>query len=160
MTRLYIGKIVATHGIKGELRILSKQEESLKPRLFQVGTHLLIDDRKYEIKSYRKHKNYDMVTLDDYQNINDVLYLLKKNVYKEKEEISLLEDEILDEELLEFTVYKEDGTKGVIKDIEKTGQNYKILRLLFGEEEILLPYHKDFIIRLDKKKKELVVKML
>ena len=50
--KVYLGKIVSTHGIKGELRIISDFE--YKDKAFKVGTHLIIDDEKYLIKSYRK----------------------------------------------------------------------------------------------------------
>ena len=160
MNKIYVGKIVSTHGIKGEIRILSFLDENLKDRVFKVGSHLLIDDVKYEIKSYRHHKIYEMVMFDQYHDINEVLFLLKKKVYKEKEEIILNQDEILEEDLLSFTVLTEDGKKGLIKSIEKTGKNYKILRLSIMGKEILLPYHKDFILNIDKQKKIILVKLL
>ena len=51
--KVYLGKIVSTHGIKGELRIISDFE--YKDKAFKVGTHLIIDDEPYLIKIYRKH---------------------------------------------------------------------------------------------------------
>ena len=79
MNKIYIGKVVNTHGIKGEIRILSNFE--YKDKVFKVNNKLIIGDKTYEIKSHRIHKGYNMVTLDDYNNINDVLFLLKKEVY-------------------------------------------------------------------------------
>ena len=76
MDKIYIGKIVSTHGIKGELKILSDFE--YKSKVFVVGKRIIIDDKEYTIKSYRVHKNFDMVTLDDYKDINEVLFLLKR----------------------------------------------------------------------------------
>ena len=69
MDKVYIGKIVSTHGIKGEIRILS--DFPFKDKVFVVGNKLIIDDKEYEIKSYRVHKNFDMVTLNDYHDINE-----------------------------------------------------------------------------------------
>ena len=73
MEEIYIGKVVNTHGIKGEIRILS--DFLYKEKAFKVGTNLLIDGISYQITSYRRHKNFEMVTLDGYSNINDVLFL-------------------------------------------------------------------------------------
>ena len=73
--KVYVGKIVSTHGIKGEIRILS--DFDYKEKVFKVGNKLIIENQDYTIKSYRKHKNYDMVTLNNYNNINDVLFLMK-----------------------------------------------------------------------------------
>ena len=79
MKEVYIGKIVSTHGIKGEIKIISDFE--YKDKVFVVGKKLIIDHKDYIIKSYRKHKNFDMVTLNDYKDINEVLFLMKKKVY-------------------------------------------------------------------------------
>ena len=79
MKCIYVGKIVNTHGIKGELRILS--DSKYKNEIFKINNYLYIDDKEYQIKTYRQHKNYDMVTLDDLDNINKVLHLKNKKVY-------------------------------------------------------------------------------
>ena len=82
MDKVYIGKIVNTHGIKGEVRILS--DFLYKDKAFKVGTNIIIDEVTYKITSYRKHKQFDMVTLDGFNDINQVLFLMKKKVYKKK----------------------------------------------------------------------------
>lgn len=160
MKKIFVGFVSSTHGIKGELKILSQLDENLKPIFFKVHSHLFIDHCPYEIKTYRRHQNFDMVTFDSFNNINEVLPFVKKKVYKDIEEIELNENEVLDEELLTFTVLTEDGKQGLIKKIEKTGKNYKILRLDFNGKEVLLPYHKDFIVRINKKEKKITVRLL
>ena len=79
MDLVYVGKIVNTHGIKGELRIRSDFER--KDLVFKVGNKIIIDKEEHIIKSYRYHKIFDMITIDDYDNINDVLKFVGKNVY-------------------------------------------------------------------------------
>ena len=71
MDLIYIGKIVNTHGIKGEVRILSDFE--YKEEVFKINNKLIVDNNELIIKSYRKHKNYDMVTFEGIDDINDVL---------------------------------------------------------------------------------------
>lgn len=83
MNKIYVGTIVSTHGIKGEIRIISKLEQSLKEKVFKVGYSILINDQEYKLKSYRRHKNYDMVLLDKFNNINDVLVFVEtKSLYR------------------------------------------------------------------------------
>ena len=53
--------------------------------MFVVGNSLVINDKDYVIRSYRKHKNFDMVTLNDYNDINEVLFLVRNKVYFEKQ---------------------------------------------------------------------------
>ena len=69
MQKVYVGKVVGTHGIKGEIRIIS--DFQFKDKVFVVGNSLVINDKDYVIRSYRKHKNFDMVTLNDYNDINN-----------------------------------------------------------------------------------------
>ena len=49
MDKIYVGKIVTTHGIKGEVRILS--DFQFPEKIFKVGCELIIDDQKYIIMS-------------------------------------------------------------------------------------------------------------
>ena len=155
MDKVYIGKIVSTHGIKGELKIHS--DFDYKDKVFVVGNKIIVDDKEYTIKSYRVHKNFDMVTLDDYKDINEVLFLLKKNVYVSKDSLSFNDREILDEELITYKVLTNTGKVGIIKEIFKASETNKIIRVLF-DKEVLVPYN--FIKKIDKDKKEVVVELI
>ena len=155
MDKVYIGKIVSCHGIKGELKILSSFD--YKSKVFVVGKKIIIDDKEYTIKSYRVHKKFDMVTLDDYKDINEVLFLLKKNVYVSKEDLELSNDEVLDEELMEYKVLTNTSKIGIIKEIFKASETNKIIRVLF-DKEVLIPY--SFIKKIDKNKKEILVELI
>ena len=87
MEFINIGKIVNTHGIKGELRILSDFRH--KDKVFKVGMKFYVGKEKEEftVNSYRFHKIFDMVTFVGFNNINDVLYLKGKNVFINKEDL-------------------------------------------------------------------------
>ena len=159
MTKIYVGKIVNTHGIKGELRIKDELTKNQRQEIFKIGTNFIIDDNKYLITSYRRHKDYDMVTFKDFNNINDVLLLKGKKVYKDKSEINLSSNDILDSELITYKVKTTNNLEGVIKSIELTGINYKIIRLLINNEEVLVPYHKEFILNINQDKKEVLIKL-
>lgn len=150
MDKVFIGKIVSTHGIKGELKILS--DFPYKNKVFVVDKKIIIDDKEYTIKSYRVHKNFDMVTLDDYKDINEVLFLLKKNVYIEKDKLNLNDNEVLDEELITYKVLTNDGKSGIIKEIFQASKTNKILRVLF-DDEVLIPMNSPMIVKIDKKSK-------
>ena len=159
MNKLYIGKIVNTHGIKGELRIKDNLTKKQREEIFKVGSNLIIDEKSYKITSYRVHNDYDMVTFLGFNNINDVMFLKGKTVYKERSEINLNNEDILDSELITYKVKTTDNIEGKIIDVEETGNNYKILRLLINDSEVLVPYHKDFVT-IDSNKKEVLVKIL
>ena len=142
MEKVYIGKIVNTHGIKGEIRILS--DFLFKDKAFKVGTNIIIDHETYRINSYRRHKQFDMIMLDGFNNINDVLCFMKKKVYKEKKELNLSKDEILDEDLIKYRVIDKNGKSGIIKEIFYASSTNKILRVNFNKE-VLIPLNSPII---------------
>lgn len=151
MKKVYLGKIVSTHGIKGELKI--KSTFPYKEKAFRIGNHLIIEEKKYEIKTYRVHKQFDMVTLDNYHDINEVLFLLKKNVYIEKEELSLAKEEVLDEELIKYQVLTTSGKRGIIKEIFFASPTNKIMRVMF-DKEVLVPLNSP-LVKIDVEKQEI-----
>ena len=160
MEYIYIGKIVNTHGIKGELRI--KSDFEYKERIFKKGFNLYIgkDKTKEEINSYRHHKEFEMVTFTEYNNINQVLKYLKENVYIVKEDLNLKDDEYLEKELIGFDIIENDKIVGKIVSIEKTSPTNKIMEINYKGKRVLLPYHKDFILKLDLQNKKIEVKLI
>ena len=157
MNNIYIGKVVNTHGIKGEIRILS--DFPYKDKVFIIDNKIIIGDNEYIIKSYRVHKGYDMITLDGYNDINDVLFLLKKDIYISKDLFNLDDDEILDEELIEYSVVDKDGREGIIKEIFKASSSNKIIRVMF-DKEVLIPFNSPLVKKIDKKNKVIVVELI
>ena len=82
MNFVCIGKLINTHGIKGEVRIIS--DFKYKDIVFKKGNSIIIDKISYEIVSYRKHKNYDMLMLLGINSINEAELLKDKLEYKYK----------------------------------------------------------------------------
>ena len=100
-----------------------------------------------------------MITLDGYNNINDVLFLMKKKVYFDKDKLVLSDDEILDEDLIKFKVIDEDRNIGKITEIFMASSTNKILRVEFSHE-VLIPYNSPIIKSIDKEKKEIHVSLI
>ena len=140
MKFIRIGKIVNTHGLKGELRILSDFRH--KDKVFVKGMKLYVGKKKEEftINTYRFHKIYDMVTFDGYNNINDVEYLKGMQAYINEDDLKL-DDEIYSGKLLGFKVVMNNKEIGKITEVIDTPAN-EVLRI---NEKILIPYVKDFI---------------
>lgn len=160
MDKIYVGTIVSTHGIKGEIRIISKLEQSLKEKVFKVGNSILINDKEYKLRSYRRHKNYDMVLLEDFNNINDVLFLMKQKVYIDSKYIELSAKEYFELNYKEYEVITSDKQKGVVKALEETGNNYKIIRVVVNNKEELVPYNEHFLKKIDSSKKQVEIELL
>jgi 16S rRNA processing protein RimM len=154
MDKIYVGKIVNTHGIKGELRIRSNFE--FKDRVFKVNNKLIINDKEYNIRSYRKHKTFDMVCLDEYNNINDVLFLVGNKVYFDKEKLELNNNEEIDKDLVEYKLII-NNVDGKVVEVMDTGNN-KVLRVM-ADREYLVPYNEKFVI-IDRNKKEISINLI
>ena len=157
MEKVFVGKIVKTHGIKGEIRIIS--QFPYKEKVFQVGNKLWIDNQEYTIMSYRVHKGYDMVTFEGYSDINDVLFLMKKEVYVDKEALQLNDEEVLDEDLIHYSVLTKDGRRGIIKEIFYASETNKILRVEL-DHEVLIPIHSPMILQINKKDKTVLIELI
>lgn len=151
MNYVYIGKIVNTHALKGEVRILSNFD--FKEKVFKVGTSVYIGEEKIKeaIISYRKHKNFDMVKFKGIDNINDVLKYKGKKVYVLKSNLNLSEEEILDEDLIGMKAIFNNKIIGTIEEID----NYNGNKVIYLDNELIIPYHKNFIKNIDLNKKEI-----
>ena len=114
-----IGKIVNTHGIKGEVRILSSFSDK---SIFNPGNTLYICDDALKISTYRVHKNYDMVTFEGIDNINDVLKYKGMDVYIKREDIS----NFIIEDLIGYEVY----TNKLVGKVERLISNIKYVILV------------------------------
>lgn len=143
-----IGKYVNTHGIKGEIRILS--DFSRKDLVFKKGFKIYIKDNEFVINSYRKHKDYDMVTLEGINNINDIIDLKGNYVYIKREDIN----SFIDEDLYEYSVVVKEKEYKIINIIEN-----KAHKILVLNNNVMVPYVKEFIEKKDDIEKKLYMKL-
>ena len=157
MKYVLIGKIVNTHGLKGEVRILSSFK--YKDKVFKKDMNIYIgkDKVREKINSYRYHKIFDMITMNGYNDINEILKYKGEYVFVNKDDIKLEDNEYLDEDIIGLNVYVQDRLIGVVKKIEKHSAN-EILVIKNDEKNYLVPYNFDIILSIDLKKKEMIVK--
>lgn len=143
-----IGKYVNTHGIKGEIRIVS--DFSRKDLIFKKGFKIYIKDNEFVINSYRKHKDYDMVTLEGINNINDIIDLKGSYVYIKREDIN----SFIDEDLYEYSVVVKEKEYKIINIIEN-----KVHKILVLNNNVMVPYVPEFIDKKDDIGKILYMKL-
>ena len=143
MNYINVGKIVNTHGIKGELRILSKFRH--KDKVFIKGNTLYIGKKKekFIINSYRYHKIFDMVTFEGFTNINEVLKYKGDYVYINEDDL-VLENEILSSKLIGYDCYIGEKYIGKIDEVLNEPAS-DVLRV----GKILIPYVKEFIVKIE-----------
>ena len=153
MEFLYIGKLVNTHGIKGEVRLISKFRH--KDKVFIKGMKFYVgkDKKEYVVESYRKHKNFDMVVFEGVHDINLIEHLKGSMVYIDKEDLKLDENTYLSFDLIGFSVIIDDNFVGVIEDVLDTPAN----EVLVLDNNVMIPYVNAFIKSVDVDKKQVVV---
>ncbi len=151
---IYIGKIVGTHGIKGEIKILSDSE--IKDQVFCNSKQLYIGPNKQPIKitSYRHHQKYEMITMEGYNNINQVLDFIGQVLYAKRNDI-LVKDYLLND-LIGMEVKQDQIYLGKVVDIIKNSSN--ILLKVQKEKYFYIPKVDFYIENVDPTKKIINVK--
>ena len=151
-----IGKIVNTHGIKGELRILSDFEK--KDTVFQIGFPIYIgkEKRKEIINSYRHHKNFEMIQYQNITNINEVLEDIGLSVYIKREDLNLKKEEYLLHDLIGFQIFESEKNLGKVVDVvyNKAGI---LLAVRFKQKSYYIPKNEAFIKKVDIEKRIIFV---
>ena len=149
-----VGKIVNTHGIKGELRILSDFE--LKNKVFKKDIKLYVgsEKREFTITTYRHHKMFDMVTFKGITNINEVLSLKGLLVYVKRETLNLDNDYYILSDLIGLDVYDKDKKIGTVKDYYL--DNVNTLLDVLGKKEFYIPLKSHYIKRVNLQDKKII----
>ena len=155
MKYVLIGKLVNTHGLKGEVRILS--DFRYKDRVFIPNMKIYIGKEKKEetISTYRHHKIFEMITMESYNDINEVLKYKGEYVFINREDLVLKENEYLDTDLINLNVYIDNKLIGQVKKIEKYSKN-ELFVVKGQEKDYLIPYNFD-IIKISLKEKRIDV---
>lgn len=157
MEFIIIGKVINTHGIKGEIKIQPLTNDL--DRFSDLQTVYLGDNKeKLTYEKSRVQKNFIVMKLKEYNNINDVLKFKEGYIYVASEDrVELGKDEFFITELLDSTVYNMDGDSlGSLIDVyEGISSDVYIIK---GEKgQFMVPAVKEFIKKVDVVKKEIFI---
>ena len=153
---LKIGKIVNTHGIKGELRVLSNSD-FIDVR-FKPNAKIYIDNNEYIIEDGYLHKNFVIIKLLGFDNINDVVKFKNKDIYGDILDQDVLEeDEYFNQDLEGCSVYNQDNQlRGEVIEV-MIGGIYNILRIKGDNTKGIVPFNNQFIKNVDIDNKKIVI---
>ncbi len=162
MKYLEIGKIVNTHGLKGELRVVPYTDDPSRFELLkQVEVIKKNDILKYEIQRVKYQKSFILLKLADVDTI-EAAEKLKDTVIRIPYEMGLPleEDEYFIGDLYDIRVETEQGEfLGEISDIIFTGANDVYVVSKTGSKDILLPALKSCILKVDIANNIMIVKL-
>ena len=153
---IVIGKIVAPHGVRGDIRILPSTE---KPEQFLDLDYLLLKDgRKLHIQSARFHKRMVLVTTKEL-TMNEAELLRDQEVLIKAEDLPELDEgQFYVADLIGIPVYDEEGKQiGTFKDALSTGSNDVYVIAVPGAKDILLPALKIYVKEINIAEKRIVV---
>jgi 16S rRNA processing protein RimM len=147
MEYVYIGKIVNTHGIKGELRLLSDFDK--KDLVFKKGFTIYIGGShvKEVINSYRRHKCFEMITLEGYDNINQVLLFKGLDVYVNRDDLNLNNNDYLLADLVGLEIEEAGEKVGKVVEIVYNGSS--TLLVVEGAKKFYIPNNSEFVKNVD-----------
>lgn len=146
-----VGKIVNTHGIKGEVKVLASTD--FKESRFKPGAKLYLFQKQAQtplevtVKTHRKYKQFDMLTFVGLEDIN----LVEK--YKQADlkitadqQEQLAEGEYYYHQIIGLTAITTEGRElGKVKEIMTPGANDVWVIARPKQADLLLPAIADVI---------------
>ena len=142
---LEAGKIVNTHGVRGEVRITPWADSADFLRRFRV---FYIDGTPYRVLRSRVHKSQLIAALEGVEDVNAAMALKNRVICIRREDAHLPEGRYFVQDLIGLPVRTDAGedlgTLAEVLDLPQ-GQVYVVK----GEREILIPDVPDFILNID-----------
>lgn len=163
--RLKVGKIVNTHSLKGEVKVISSTD--FEEERFKKGSKLLITRgnqliREVVVESYRNHKNFLLVKFEEIDSVEEAEKLKNLQIKIDSTEVGELEEnEFYFHEIIGCEVFDEnDKNLGEIIDILTPGAND--VWVIKGEngKEILIPYIEDVVKKIDITSKKVNIEVM
>ena len=163
--RLKVGKIVNTHSLKGEVKVISSTD--FEEERFKKGSKLLITRgnqliREVVVQSYRNHKNFLLVKFEGIDSVEEAEKLKNLQIKIDSDEVGELEEnEFYFHQMIGCEVFDEnDKNLGEIIDILTPGAND--VWVIKGEngKEILIPYIEDVVKKIDITSKKVNIEVM
>ena len=147
------GEIVTTHGVRGEVKVLSWLDS---PEMLCEFDRCRISGREYAMDSVRVQKTCNLVKLRGVDTMEDAQKLRGKTMELYREDIS--DELIFAAELVDVEVFADGASIGRIKEVlDYPGNSVYVVQ---GEREYLIPAVKEFILSTDLEKNQMQVKLL
>jgi len=147
-----IGKIQATQGIRGQLRVIpfagdASSISKLQSVMIKSPAGAM---EQFPVVSAKAHGKRVILTLKPFDNINQVLHLVGREIYADRGTLpELPSDEYYWSDLLGLQVVTEEGEAlGELADIIETGSNDVYVVKLDGRE-LLIPALEDVVLAVD-----------
>ncbi len=147
MDFLEYGKIINTHGIRGELKVDVYCDDFIADQIDEV----FIDGAKHEIVSVRYHKGFALVTFKDISDLNQAMTLKNKLMMFDKACVELPEGEYFIADLIGFDVFDRRTQKniGKLKRVDEMPASRVYAVAAAEGKEVLIPDVEAFVKEID-----------
>lgn len=146
--RITVAEVITTHGIRGNVKVKTYSDNEMR---FKKGAKVYIGDEHLTIEDSFNQKGMMVLKFDQYNDINDSLKLVGKDITIEEEDLGeLKEDEFYIYKLIGLDTYSNGQKVGRVKDVI-TGvyPNDVYVIETMDKKEILLPALKSVIKNVD-----------
>ncbi|AZK47818.1 ribosome maturation factor RimM [Paenibacillus lentus] len=163
---LSVGKIVNTHGIRGELKVISSTdfpEVRFAPKSRLMMVHPETSEQiEVTVASARPNKGAFIVRFAGYDNINEVEKYKGYDIKVSKDEsVELPDNEYYFYEIIGCRVIDEEGNElGVIEEILRPGANDVWVVKMPNRKQLLLPVIDDVVLDVDVQAKVVKVHLM
>ncbi|WP_163536774.1 ribosome maturation factor RimM [Gracilibacillus sp. YIM 98692] len=164
MTKDYlrVGKIINTHGIKGEVKVLRITDFADR---FEPGSTLWVDKKqsneliKVTVDGHRRHKGFDLVHFQSLDNINEVESWKGSELLIKREQLEPLEEnEYYYHEIIGCHVYTTEPLYvGKVIEILAPGANDVWVVEDENGSEHLIPYIEPVVQTIDIEKSNIII---
>lgn len=155
-----VGKIIGTHGIKGLLKVYSYSGNIISIQSVETAFLKSKDGslHEYAVKSVSAHGGGFILGLDDYSDINQVLFMTGSELCLKRSQLPVPDDdEYYWRDLIGLTVHIDQGAElGTIVDIFETGSS-DIYVVRGVSKEYLIPAIADVIAHIDIPGKKMII---
>lgn len=160
--RLEIGKIVNTHGLRGEVKIVPWTNT---PDVFEDIEYVYVksrEEKKFEISNVKYQKNNIIVKFKGLDDISEAEMLKNAVVVTDREQLGELEDgEFYITDLIGCEVVSEDGkVYGKLDDVINTGSNDIYIVKRSGMKDLLIPVIDEVVLDIDIEAKKITVRLM
>jgi 16S rRNA processing protein RimM len=158
-----VGRIAATHGLRGELRTTLNVDDLEGIRCVEAlllkGGEGQIDT--VHVASVAPHGKKSLLRLKGISSINEVLHLVGREIYLRRSQLPApADDEYYWHDLIGMTVVTTDGERlGEIRQIFATGSN-DVFVVATQDGELLLPATEEVVQQIDYDRSVMTVALL
>ena len=149
-----LGYISGTHGLRGDLIVKSKFEK--QDKAFKVGNKIYLNDEVHEITDAKIYKDRYLIKIDNLKNINLVEHYKAYDVFIDRDELKLGDNEYLFSDLIDMKIICNNKEYGRVIRVENYGKDY-CLRVK-QSKEFLIPLIDEYIINVDISNKTITCK--